>query len=103
LTDEDKILLQELEAETDKKGSEVNFEDTEKLCRDFGVKNLREFHELKRKLRNRFKELIHKKLNGEYNPDFGISKRGFIVIRSTGTNIDKEKKPQKTVHTGDKP
>jgi hypothetical protein len=96
LTDEDKILLQELEAETDKKGSEVNFEDTEKLCRDFGAYDMHEFHqEIKPQLKKKTLHLVKRFFEGkEHNPDFGLSKRGFIVIRSV--------KSKKTINTGEK-
>jgi len=96
LSEEDKILLQELEAEPDKKGVDVNFEDTEKLCRDFDVENLREFHQkikpiLKKKTLLLVKRIFAEK---EYNPDYGISKHGFIVVRSVKT--------KKTINTGEK-
>lgn len=98
LSEADREILRELESETDKKGAEVNFGDEKKLCEDFNVKDMREYHtSLKRKLKNRFKEQMFKYLakDEQNNPDFGVSKNGFVVFRSV--------KSKKTVNTGEKP
>jgi hypothetical protein len=98
LSEEDKILLQELEVEPDKKGVDVNFEDTEKLCKELEIDDIKEYHNIaKFRLKKRFSKLLNKKFRIEErnNPDFGITKRGFIVIRSV--------KSKKTLHTGEKP
>lgn len=62
----------------------------------FDVENLREFHQkikpiLKKKTLLLVKRIFAEK---EYNPDYGLSKHGFIVVRSVKT--------KKTINTGEK-